>query len=105
MLPKLKENDYLNQGYDFWKNYRENLTKLLESTEEESKCEKTAENIVNMARKVGVKPTARYFNITPASVRYYIKKDGPTNDWFKSFYIKYRTVKVRVWYQFWWYSW
>lgn len=81
MLPKLKEDDYLNQGYDFWKKYRESLTELLESSEkEEVKYSKTPENIVDMAKKVGVKPTARYFNITPASVRYYIKKLEQKNE-------------------------
>ncbi|MBE6138219.1 MAG: hypothetical protein E7173_00550 [Firmicutes bacterium] len=81
MLPKLKKDDYLNQGYDFWKNYRESLTKLLEESDiVENKYEKSAENIVAMAKETGIKPTARYFNITPASVRYYIKKAHQKKD-------------------------
>lgn len=73
-LPKLKSNDYLNKDYEFWKNYRITLTKIIKEQENEIKLEKTPENIIMLAQKQGVKPTARYFNIQPSQVRYYIKK-------------------------------
>ena len=65
-LQKLDSKDY-----DFWKNYRRNLT---ESLGEDKKIEKTVENIAQMAKEIGIKPTARYFDISPASVRNYMKK-------------------------------
>lgn len=73
MLPKLEKDDYLNKGYEFWKNYREKLTEQLLG-EQDNVIEKNPQNIVKMAHEIGVKPTARYFNIDPSSVRYYIKK-------------------------------
>lgn len=72
MLPKLKPDDYLTQGYEFWKNYRIELTKLL--LKEEEKLEKNPENIFKLSKEIGVKATARYFNIEPSQVRYYVKK-------------------------------
>lgn len=70
-LPRLKKDDYLKRDYYFWKEYREKLTMSLKDVE---KIEKTPRNIYEMAKQIGTKPTARYFNITPSSVRYYIKK-------------------------------
>ena len=70
-LQKLDSKDYLTKDYDFWKNYRQNLT---ESLGEDKKIEKTVENIAQMAKEIGIKPTARYFDISPASVRNYMKK-------------------------------
>lgn len=61
-----------NKDFNYWKEYRKNLTEMLK--EKQEKLEKTPENIYNMAKKSGVKPTARYFNIQPVQVRYYIKK-------------------------------
>ncbi len=76
-IQKLASDDYLNQNYDFWKNYRLDLIKEVESEikeEEEEPLEKTPENIVYLSNKMGVKPAARYFNILPSTVRYYKKK-------------------------------
>ncbi len=71
-LPQLNENDYIEKDCEFWKNYRKELTKLI--NKETSKIEKTTENIYNLSKEIGIKPTARYFNIEPSQVRYYIKK-------------------------------
>ena len=71
-LKKLNENDYLVQNYEFWKNYRIELTKQLKSND--YVIEKTPKNIYDMVKNMGVKPTARYFNIQPSQVRYFIKK-------------------------------
>ena len=70
-LKNLKSDDYLTKGYDFWKDYRESLTFNLNN---EEKIEKTKENIINMALKIGVKPTARYFEMAPKTVRSYLKE-------------------------------
>ena len=71
-LRKLNKDDYIIKNYDFWKNYRLELTKELK--ENSQIIEKNPKNIYEMAKKVGVKPTARYFNIQPSQVRYFIKK-------------------------------
>ncbi len=71
-LPNLEENDYLEKNANFWKEYRVKLYKLASS--EKEKIEKTPENIINMAKEIGIKPTARYFEIQPSQVRYFIKK-------------------------------
>ena len=42
--------------------------------EDKEKLEKTPDNIYKLAKEIGVKPTARYFDIQPSQVRYYIKK-------------------------------
>lgn len=68
----LKSNDYLNQGYDFWLNYRHWLTNSLNN---DNRIEKTKENIIKMAKEIGIKPTARYFNISPITVRNYLNKN------------------------------
>ncbi len=73
-LPKLGQNDYLNKDYEFWKNYRIILTKIIDEQNKISKLEQTPENIVKLAKEQGIKPTARYFGIQPSQVRYYIKK-------------------------------
>jgi hypothetical protein len=62
------------KDYEFWKNYRIILTQIIHELEKKEKIEKTPENIVMMAKEQGVKPTARYFEIQPSQVRYYIKK-------------------------------
>lgn len=62
----------LDKDYEYWKNYRIKLTNMLK--EDEHKLEKTKENIIKKAKEIGIKPTARYFNITPSQVRYFIKK-------------------------------
>lgn len=72
MLPKLKKDDYLKQGYEFWKDYRESLT--AELNKQETELEKNPENITKKAKEIGIKPTARYFDMSPASVRYYVRK-------------------------------
>lgn len=71
-LPQLNENDYIEKDCEFWKNYRKELTKII--NKKTSKIEKTTENIYNLSKEIGIKPTARYFNIEPSQVRYYIKK-------------------------------
>lgn len=72
VIPKLNKDDYLNHDEDFWRNFRKELTKELFS--EKDKLEKTPENIYKLANEIGVKPTARYFNIQPKQVRYYRDK-------------------------------
>lgn len=71
-LRKLNKDDYIIKDYDFWKSYRIELTQSLK--ENFQVIEKNPQNIYEMAKKVGVKPTARYFNIQPSQVRYFIKK-------------------------------
>ncbi len=71
-LRKLNKDDYIIRDYNFWKNYRIELTQSLK--ENFQIIEKNPQNIYEMAKKVGVKPTARYFNIQPSQVRYFIKK-------------------------------
>lgn len=76
-LPKLNKDDYLNHDYEFWKNYRHKLWEELQKEEKylkENSIPKTMENIVKMIEEKGVKPTARYFNISPKTVRYYREK-------------------------------
>ena len=72
VLPTLEKDDYLKKDAIFWKNYRKCLFAII--TKKEEKLDKTPENISKLAQKIGVKPTARYFNISPASVRYNINK-------------------------------
>ena len=78
-LPKLNSEDYLTQGIEFWKNYRITLYKIINEQEQEVQLEKTPENIYKKAKEIGIKPTARYFNIQPSQVRYYIKKIDSSN--------------------------
>lgn len=73
-LPILKPDDYLTQSAEFWKEYRITLYKIIKEKEQEVQLEKTPRNIYEKAKEIGVKPTARYFNIQPSQVRYYIKK-------------------------------
>lgn len=75
-LPKLQPDDYLNRNYEFWKNYRIILTQIIHEQEKLEKLEKTPKNIAMMAKEQGVKPTARYFEIQPSQVRYYVKKQN-----------------------------
>ena len=60
-----------NNGIEYWKKYLEELTKEIK---EKTNIEKTPKNVYEMAKKIGIKPTARYFDIYPSTVRYYIKK-------------------------------
>lgn len=76
-LPTLEKDDYLTKGAAFWKNYRKSLYAFVNKKEE--KLDKTPENITKMAEDIGIKPTARYFNISPASVRYNINKQKNRN--------------------------
>ncbi len=71
-LLKLNENDYLEKDFEFWKNYRKQLTKIIKK--KTSPIEKNTKNIYYMSKEIGVKPTARYFNIQPSQVRYFVKK-------------------------------
>jgi len=77
-LPTLEKDDYLNKDATFWKEYRKNLYVLINKKEE--KLEKTPENVIKMANEIGIKPTARYFNISPASVRYNLNKSKCNNN-------------------------
>ena len=71
-LPHLEKDDWKNKGIDFWKNYFDALAEILFVSNE--KIPKTPKNIIEMSNKIGIKPTARYFNIEPSQVRYYRKK-------------------------------
>ena len=62
----------MNDEFEYWKKYRENLTNILKK--DDVKLEKNPDNIIKMSKEVGIKPTARYFNITPSQVRYFLKK-------------------------------
>ena len=73
-LPKLEKEDYLNKDYNFWKNYRLALYKVIKEQEKEEQVPKTPENVIKMSETIGVKAAARYFNISPSSVRYYRNK-------------------------------
>lgn len=55
----------------YWRDYRRKLTKELNIIND---VEKNSKNIYDMAKRIGVKPTARYFGIDPSNVRYHIKK-------------------------------
>ena len=77
-IPILKENDYLKENEEFWKSFRQNITEALKVPEE--KLDKTKENIYLLAKKIGIKPTARYFSIEPSQVRYYIKQIEKTQN-------------------------
>ena len=65
---KLKKADYLNQDYEFWKSFRIQLSNSIDNN---PKIEKTIDNVIEMAKKIGVKPTARYFNFSASTVRNY----------------------------------
>lgn len=77
-LPHLEKDDWKNKGADFWKDYFDILSEKLFISSE--KIPKTAENIFDMSNKIGIKPTARYFNIEPSQVRYYRKKVMSKNE-------------------------
>lgn len=61
----------MNTDYEYWKEYRRKLTSELKENVE---IKKDSKNIYKMAKEIGIKPTARYFNIDPSNVRYHIKK-------------------------------
>ena len=71
---KMIKHNTLSKDYEFWKNYRRSLYKIIKEQENAERIPKTSKNIIEMAEKNGIKATARYFNIDPSSVRYYIKK-------------------------------
>ena len=58
--------------YEYWKDFRKKLTNILK--ENEIKLEKNSKNIYDMYIKIGLKSTARYFNIQNSQVLYYVKK-------------------------------
>ena len=58
---------------EYWKNYRKKITEQLK--EEKTYDKNDIQSIIEMASKIGIKPTARNFNISPSTVRYYIKKE------------------------------
>ena len=74
ILPELQPDDYLTKGADFWKKYRQTLTKIIDKERTMKKPEKTPENILKFLETHGVKHTARYFDIQPSQVRYYRNK-------------------------------
>lgn len=57
---------------EYWKNYRKKITEQLKEERIYDKTDKQA--IIKMASQIGIKPTARIFNISPSSVRCYLKK-------------------------------
>lgn len=65
-------------GYDYWYNYRLELTKKINDaknkTNEYKNEEDKRKDMVKMALDIGIKPTARYFNTTPATIRYWVNK-------------------------------
>ena len=72
-----------NNNVEDAKKWRITLTKILKIgkyIDKSNKLNRSPENIYNMAKRSGVKPTARYFEITPSQVRYYIKKIENQND-------------------------
>ena len=76
-LSELMKDENFKRNYDKAKSQYEELLKIIK--EEEIKLEPTTDNIYQMAIKNGIKPTARYFNITPATVRYHVKKYNNEN--------------------------
>lgn len=58
--------------YEYWKNYRKQITGNLKKEQYYDKENKQL--VAEVATKIGVKPTARMFNISPSSVRYYLRK-------------------------------
>lgn len=66
----------MNNDYEYWYNYRVKLTNNLKKEKSiiyKDDNEKK-KSIVEMAKEIGIKPTARYFNIEPSSVRYWLNK-------------------------------
>lgn len=66
----------MNNDYKYWYNYRVKLTNNLKKEKNivyKDNDEKT-KAIVKMAKEIGIKPTARYFNIESSSVRYWLNK-------------------------------
>ena len=74
ILPDLKPNDYLTKDENFWREYRQTLTKLIQKEKNKPKLEKTPKNILKMLETHGVKFTARYFDVYPSQIRYYRDK-------------------------------
>lgn len=57
----------------YWKDYRKQITEQLKEEIYYDKNDKQL--IIEMANKIGIKPTARKFNVLPSTVRYYLKKE------------------------------
>lgn len=66
----------MNNDYNYWYDYRVKLTNELkkENNIVYKNDEEKKKAIVKMALEIGIKPTARYFNIEPSSVRYWLNK-------------------------------
>ena len=65
------------QNYESTREWRIILTKIIkveEKIEKLGKLDYTPENIYRMAKEKGIKPTARYFDVYPSQIRYYVKK-------------------------------
>ena len=69
----MKDENFKNKYNNAKKQYND-LLKIINDETKVQKIEKTTENIYKMAKKNGIKSTARYFNIYPSTVRYHIKK-------------------------------
>ena len=62
----------MNNNYQYWKKIREDLTNLLKENIES--IEMTPKNVYELYKKIGVKATARYFNVSPSTIKYYLEK-------------------------------
>lgn len=63
----------------YWMEFRKELTNQLKEANDKKDLSQYNKDerpiiIVNMAQKIGIKATARYFNITPKTVRYWLNK-------------------------------
>lgn len=74
ILPELKNDSWKTENADFWKNYRQTLTKLINNYKKEEKLEMTQKNILYLLESHSIKWTARYFNVQPGTIRYYKNK-------------------------------
>ena len=62
----------MNNDYNYWKKIREDLNKILK--DEGKKMEMTPKTVYELSNKIGIKASARYFNVSPSTIRYYIEK-------------------------------
>ena len=64
--------------YDYWYNYRLELTKKINDSKKRTNEYKNEDDrrkdMIKMALDIGIKPAARYFNTTTATIRYWINK-------------------------------
>lgn len=67
-----------SDDYRYWYNYRRKLTSKISKLETPDNVYKDEDEkrkaILKMALDIGIKPTARHFNTSPAVVRYWVKK-------------------------------